>query len=172
MNTEEKQPQTSAATLSERELFEEWAAREISFFDELGRHQHTTYGAELVTPSNETIIIDFLLDGCDDPADCMQAAEDELENALELLRLARKSFEALREERIVMPEEPDQTGGDAYEAWELAANAAEANPRYHPASHATEDEADFLEDGETPAPLSEPDFVDMTSEDEANIRGA
>jgi hypothetical protein len=32
-----------------------------------------------------------------------------------------------------------------------------------------DEEADFLEDGATPAPLSEPDFIDMTPEDEANI---
>lgn len=35
-----------------------------------------------------------------------------------------------------------------------------------------EEEADFLEDGATPAPLSETDFVDMTREDEAKIRAA
>lgn len=164
--------QLNPVTISERELFEEWIQTPITFFDELGRLTHRTFGTDLVTPPNETIIIDFLLEGRDDPAERMQAAEDELENALELLRLARKSFEALREERIVMPEEPDETDGEAYEAWELAANAAEANPRYHPAAHTPHDEADFLEDGATPAPLSDPDFVDMTQEDEADIRAA
>ncbi|WP_105386073.1 hypothetical protein [Neorhizobium alkalisoli] len=34
------------------------------------------------------------------------------------------------------------------------------------------DEADFLENGETPAPMSEPSFVEMTPDDEANIRAA
>lgn len=35
-----------------------------------------------------------------------------------------------------------------------------------------EEEADFLEDGATPAPLSEPDFVSVTPEDEALINGS
>ncbi|MGV1752499.1 hypothetical protein [Agrobacterium sp. CG674] len=162
--------QMNLASISARELFEEWARTEISFFDELGREQMTTYGEELVTQHNDFIVIDLCLDGRDDPADQMRAAEEELESALKSLQLARKSFSAWQEERIIMPEEPDDRNYELHLAWQRAANAAEANPRYLPTTPQPSEEATFLEDGRKPAPLSEPEFVEMTPEDQANIQ--
>lgn len=54
-------------------------------------------------------------------------------------------------------------------AWERAANAAEENPKYHPLIDTTaeQDDVEFMEDGSAPAPLSEPEFIDITEEDEA-----
>lgn len=59
-------------------------------------------------------------------------------------------------------------------AWERAANAAEENPKYHSLIDTTaeQDDVDFMEDGSSPVPLSEPEFIDMTEEDEASIKGA
>ncbi len=127
---------SDAATLTENELFEEFKNSEIVEYTSRGREQFRVSASDLLEPCCDFIEVDLRLEYIDHSSnslsDHLETVEDELLGLLGNVRLARKAWEELKAERLILPEAPDfeTTDRETYRAWERAANEAEKNPRY------------------------------------------
>lgn len=145
MNSENMQPQASAATLTEKELFRQFLKMHIQHWTNFGALSHNYTPEELLRDSGEwdftTEFAERFTDALEDeenPGDGIRTMISDFEIYLENARLILSDFESLKAMRLVMPEEPDGADREAYAAWELAANAAEDTPRYRPSMNASE----------------------------------
>lgn len=131
----------AAATLTEKELWAQFldttiktsikvgAATlkgEIEPFDLIytgGEYQITHDFAEAVTDE---------LKETETPADDLETLIGDIEGYLLNLKFLRDKFAELKQEAFIFPEQPDEDvcSEEEYGAWENAAIAAEANPRY------------------------------------------
>lgn len=171
---------TPTATLSEKELFAQFRQMHIQHWTNFGALSKDYRPEDLLNASDDwcgpigalTEAFADSLEGDDDPTERFEEMISHLEDYVGNLRLIIADFKSLKDVKLIMPDRPDEEDKDAYEAWENAAYAAEDNPRYHPATLEPSDDVAFLEDGSEPAPLSKPEFVEMTPDDEASIREA
>lgn len=169
---------TPTATLTEKELFAQFLRMDIQHWTNFGTLSKDYRPEDLLHASEDwwgpigalTKAFSDTLEGDDDPTERFEEMISHLEDYVGNLRLIITDFKSLKDVKLIMPDRPDAEDKDAYEAWENSAYAAEDNPRYHPATLEPSDDAAFLEDGGEPAPLSKPDFVEMTPDDELNIR--
>ncbi|NSL24922.1 hypothetical protein [Agrobacterium tumefaciens] len=171
---------TPTATLTEKELFAQFLQMHIQHWTNFGTLSKDYRPEELLNPSDDwfgpigalTEAISDILACDDDPTERGEEVISAIEDYVGNLRLIISDFKSLKGVKLVMPERPDDQDKDDYEAWETAAYAGEDNPRYHPVTLEPSDDVAFLEDGSEPAPLSKPEFVKMTPDDEASIREA
>ena len=145
-----------AATISEKEL---WAAylpltitKSVTFspFNDftvenfVPAHLVTDYGSYGSTEELADRLAEEIADS-EDPDAALECWIEDLENYVDGLKTVQKHFQALKRLALVMPPEPEanlwQTDPVAYREWEVEANKAEENPRYHAPIVATQQEA-------------------------------
>ena len=99
MNTTTQAP---TATLDEAELFAEFYESEISSFNKRGKELFRHNVADLLSPCGDYCEIDFrVVPGDENMSDHLEEVENELLGALANLRLVRKAWDNLKDERLI-----------------------------------------------------------------------
>lgn len=135
-----------AATLTEKELFGQFLKMKIQHWTNFGTILTDYMPAEALRTGGEWWdLMEYLgenladaLEADDNPTYGLETMISDLEDYIGNLRLVLSDFRELKGLKLIMPEEPDEADGEAYAAWEMAANEAEDNPRYHPVMDASE----------------------------------
>lgn len=187
MDIEVNTDATPNVTLTEKELFGQFLKLRIQTWTNYGtleqdytpewrlRHEGPNHSLELFSE-----VFTDTLENNDDPTYLLELAIEDFQDYLTSLRRVLSDFNGIKSNFFVFPDEPNKADAEAYAAWRVAANAAHNNPRYQSICNTTEEEeddefeeleVDYIESGSTPAPLSEPQFIDMTDKDETYIRG-
>lgn len=180
MNTDNATTPVNSAVWTEKELFQRFLTMTLKQYDAFGKTVNE-YDPDLLlgSPGGFETLQDFLDQIVDDlredeqPETRLDYMMKDMEGYISLLRQVHSAFRTLKQRQIIIPPEPDETVDVArWEEWERAAIEAKENPRFRPikATPSEDDEADFLEPGDSPTP--EPDFEDMTEADESSISRA
>ncbi len=105
MKTENITSPAAPATLTERELFDEFMKSSINEYHS-GRITIRREVAPLIDTNGryDFIEVDLRMSNTDEPSADLEQVEDELASVLEGVKLARRAFEKLKTERLIEPQ--------------------------------------------------------------------
>lgn len=103
MSIENNTTTAPAATISEKELFEQFYESEYVEYNSRGKERHRFEIETLLQPSCDYCQVDFLIipSEVDDPDDKLDSIENELWGAISDIRLARRAWDEFKESRLV-----------------------------------------------------------------------
>ena len=146
MTNQNSTSSASAATLTEQELWIQFATMTVERRDNLSGTVDTYQVEHLVADCGEYgWIVDFSrhvaadIADSDAPEETLEAWITDIRCYLTSLERVSADFLRLKEAHHIVPDEPeDDAGSEAYSAWERAAVDADENPRYRCPAVATE----------------------------------